>query len=134
MRDLRKRLSLHGLHLKSSSSKGHHDQHVPPKLSITMESPPIVYYGTPNSSSGALLSGLLKLNIAEASMEIADLHMRFVLETTRKKPFHGNCSACSKQSEEFTRWNFLQGPTKVEKGKSDSNQYIPPSFILTYFR
>ena len=122
MPDSHKRLSLVGLHSpKSSSSK------IPQvaSLDITIESPPLVFYGPAASSSGALLSGQLVLNIHEDFMAIDSFKMRLALEVTRKKPFHAHCPECSKQCTDLTTWNFLQGPATLRRGESSSESFAP---------
>jgi len=117
MPDVHKRLSLVGLHSpKTSSTKI--PQHVPATLDVVMESPPLVFYGAAASSTGALLSGQLVLNIYDESMTIDSFKMRLALEVTRKKPFHAHCQDCSHQSTDLTTWTFLAGPTVLHRGES----------------
>lgn len=114
MPESHKRLSLVGLHSpKSSSSK------IPQiaTLDVTIESPPLVFFGPAASSSGALLSGQLVLNIHEDLMAIESFKMRLALEVTRKKPFHAHCQECSKQCTDLTTWTFLQGPATLRRGE-----------------
>jgi len=108
-----KRLSLVGLHSpKSSASK------IPQlaSLDVKIESPPLVFYGPAASSSGALLSGQLVLNIHEDFMAIESFKMRLALEVMRKKPFHAHCPECLKQCTDLTTWTFLQGPATLRRG------------------
>jgi hypothetical protein len=115
MPDSHKRLSLVGLHSpKTSSSKL--AQHLA-SLDVTIESPPLVFYGPAASSSGALLSGQLVLKIHEDFMAIDSFKMRLALEVTRKKPFHAHCQECSKQCTDLTTWDFLQGPATLRRGE-----------------
>jgi hypothetical protein len=119
-----KRYSLVGLHSpKTSSSK------IPQlaTLDIAIESPPLVFYGPASSSSGALLSGQLVLNIHEDFMAIDSFTMRLALEVTRKKPFHAHCPECSKQCTDLTTWNFLQGPATLRRGEFASELFAPSS-------
>ncbi|ODV94674.1 hypothetical protein PACTADRAFT_81239 [Pachysolen tannophilus NRRL Y-2460] len=51
----------------ASYSNNNHGQNVPIKLSINIESPPIMLYGTHSESTGSILSGLLKLEISDDS-------------------------------------------------------------------
>lgn len=114
MPDSHKRLSL-GLHSpKASSNK------LPSAatLDVVIESPPLVFYGAAATSSGALLSGQLMLNIHEDFMAIESFKMRLALEVTRKKPFHAHCPECTKQCTDLTTWNFLHGPATLRRGQS----------------
>jgi len=110
---LKKRISQH---LRSSSSSKNPISHIPANLKITMESPPVVYYNQPIASSGALLSGQLRLYVTDKNMVIKDFRMRFLVERTMKRPFREKCKDCSVQTQELTSWNFLQSPSKVVKG------------------
>lgn len=92
-------------------------QHVPAKLDAIIESPPLVFYGQPTSSSGALLSGQLRLYITDDNMAIEKFKMRLVVDVCRKKPFHSHCNECQYQSTDITAWDFLQGPATFRKGK-----------------
>lgn len=87
------------------------------QLKLDIESPPLVFYGQPSTSSGALLSGQLKLMIVEDVYEIEALEMRFVLDYICKKPFHAHCPDCAKQTVTCTSWKLMQGPTSLRKGK-----------------
>lgn len=90
------------------------------RLELEIESPPLVFYGQPSQSSGALLSGQLKVFVdapaAGEEMEVEGLEMRFVLDYNCKKPFHVHCPECAKQTVVCTSWKFVQGPTKLAKG------------------
>jgi hypothetical protein len=115
-----KRYSLVGLHSpKTSLSK------IPQlaTLDVTIESPPLVFYGPASSSSGALLSGQLVLNIHEDFMAIDSFTMRLPLEVTRKKPFHAHCQECAKQCTDLTTWKFLQGPATLRRGESTCESF-----------
>jgi hypothetical protein len=112
-----KRLSLVGLHTpKTSSSKL--PQHQQATLDVVIESPPLVFYGAAASSTGALLSGQLCLNIHEDFLAIESFKMKLALEVTRKKPFHAHCPDCSNDSTDLTTWNFLHGPATLKRGES----------------
>jgi len=120
-----KRLSLVGLHTpKTSSSKL--PQHQQATLDVVIESPPLVFYGPAASSTGALLSGQLCLNIHEDFLAIESFKMKLALEVTRKKPFHAHCPDCSNDSTDLTTWNFLHGPATLKRGEHN----FPFSFLL----
>ena len=103
-----------------SSSRSVPQHHVPAKLDALIESPPLVFYGQPSSSTGALLSGQLRLYITDDNMAIEKFKMKLVVDVCRKKPFHSHCHECSYQSTDLTAWDFLQGPATFRKGKSAS--------------
>ncbi len=115
-----KRLSLGGLaSISPKSSSRAIVQHHPAAIDILIESPPLVFYGAAASSTGALLSGQIRLNIHEETMAIDAFKMRLALEVTRKKPFHSHCPECAHQSTDLTVWTFVQGPMTLAKGKSE---------------
>ena len=113
-----KRLSLQGLSLSPKSSSSKIVQHQAATLDFVIESPPLVYYGVPASSTGALLSGQIRLVINDEHMTIDSFKMRLALEVTRKKPFHNHCPDCQHESTNLTTWNFLPGPATLAKGES----------------
>jgi hypothetical protein len=116
MHDSHKRLSFQGLtHSARSSTKSltHH----PTSIDVVIESPPLVFYGPPEASTGALLSGQLVFYVNDESVPIDSFSMRLCLESTRKRPFHTHCQECSHQSKDLTTWNFLQSPVTLPKGK-----------------
>jgi len=117
MPDAYKRLSFPGRsHSPRSSSKSL--AHQSATLDVVIESPPLVFYGPAESSSGALLSGQIVLNVHDEALPIDSFKMRLALEVTRKKPFHAHCQDCMHQSTDLTTWNFLPGPATLRKGRS----------------
>lgn len=126
MPDAHKRLSLNSLNISPKSSSRSIVQHHPGTLNILIESPPLVFYGITSSSTGALLSGQIRLVIHDENMAIDKFKMRLALEVTRKKPFHSHCQECSHKSTDLTTWSFLPGPATLAKGE----HVFPFSFLL----
>ncbi|TAQ90233.1 hypothetical protein B7494_g1431 [Chlorociboria aeruginascens] len=120
-----KRLSLTGLHSPRMASRSQ-SQHHPPDLSYEIESPPLVFYGVATASTGALLSGQLKINVRDDAFPINNIKMRLVLEVTRKRPFHAHCPECAKQSTDLTTWDLLESPVTLKNGLHS----FPFSFLL----
>jgi hypothetical protein len=115
MPDAHKRLSFQGLaHSARSSTKSL--THQPASLDVVIESPPLVFYGAADNSTGALLSGQLVFRVNDESVPIDAFTMRLCLETTRKRPFHAHCQDCAQQTTDLTAWNFLQTPVNLLKG------------------
>jgi hypothetical protein len=123
-----KRISLPGVHSPKSSSKS---LLLPPNatLDIVMESPPLVFYGSAAASSGALLSGQIKLQIIDDNLAIDSFKMRLAMEVTRKRPFHAHCQDCANQSTDLETWNFLPAPMTLRKGESMKSK--PPQFFFS---
>ena len=114
----------HSFHLlrprrsERSIERQHARNAVPPaSLAVDIESPPLMFYGQPSTSSGALLSGQLKLNVIEDNYEVESFDMKLVLDYNCKKPFHAACPECAVQTVQLTSWKFLQGRTLLNKGK-----------------
>ena len=91
-------------------------------LSINIESPPLVFYGGASTSTGALLSGQLKLDVGEDDFEVQGFAMRLAVDVTMKKPFNATCPDCTTKSSDLTSWKFLPVTTILGKGKP-----LPPS-------
>jgi hypothetical protein len=125
MHDSHKRLSLTALHSPKGSTKSipHHQG---ASVDCVIESPPLVFYGTTTTSTGALLSGQLKLAIHDESFAVDSFKMRLAVEVTQKKPFHAHCHECTHQSTDLTTWNFLQGPATLRKGM---RKHSPPNCV-----
>jgi hypothetical protein len=73
------------------------ESHIPPaKLDVIFESPPLVFYGAPANSSGALMSGRLQIDIAEliGSVTLQKLEMRLTSNISTKKPVSRDCPNC----------------------------------------
>ncbi|CAG8957139.1 hypothetical protein HYFRA_00009340 [Hymenoscyphus fraxineus] len=120
-----KRLSFPRMHSPKTNNRNSLQSHHA-SLDAVIESPPLVFYGPAASSTGALLSGILKLHINEDFMTVESFKMVLELQVGRKKPFHAHCQECLHQATELTSWNFLQGPATLKRGEHD----FPWSFLL----
>lgn len=104
---------------KRSSSKGSGrttPKPPPGRLEMEIESPPLVFYGSPSASSGALLSGQLKLVVDEAEIPVKDFDMVLRASVTTRKPVANHCSDCATKISELCRWSFLKEPMTLKKG------------------
>ena len=88
----------------------------PAKLAIDMESPPLVFYGTPSQSTGALLSGQLLLTVTDPDIKLQTLHMALVARVTNKRPITKDCPYCQMKDTEMFTWRFLTEPTHYKAG------------------
>jgi arrestin-related trafficking adapter 1 len=109
MPDSHKRLSMNGVLSVP--------QHSAARLGVEIESPPLVFYGPPARSSGALLSGQLKLSICDDNLDIESFRMDFVVDQKMKKPFQAHCDECANHSTGLNTWNFLQCPLTLQRGR-----------------
>jgi arrestin-related trafficking adapter 1 len=86
-------------------------------LKIEIESPPLVSYGPPDYSTGALLSGILSLiphippaNLDQRSFGVSKLEMRLVMEIVTQRPIGLDCLACSTTTKVLNTWTFIATP------------------------
>ncbi|KAF3902859.1 hypothetical protein AA313_de0207642 [Arthrobotrys entomopaga] len=101
---------------KSSRSSQESLSPVSGSLSIQIESPPIVCYGTPADSSGALLSGMLWLSVAPWEVEFESLEMTFQSIVVTKKPVVIGCPDCTTKTTDLNTWDFITGAHLVSHG------------------
>lgn len=109
-----------GLHLGRSGSKdGSNFFHkAPATLDWKLESPPIVFYGDAESSTGALVSGQLYLHVTEEDgHDFESFNATLSIHVTQKRPFVAHCHDCSTQVTELKRWVFLEKPLHLAKGQ-----------------
>ncbi|MCJ1459497.1 hypothetical protein MMC28_009876 [Mycoblastus sanguinarius] len=88
----------------------------PAKLEVKRESPPLVFYGQPSQSSGALLSGQLLLTVDDDEIKLKTLDMVLVAKVTTKKPVSKDCPDCSTKQNELFKWTFLTEPNYFKRG------------------
>lgn len=91
----------------------------PPRAStinMVVESPPLVFYNSPQTSTGALLSGQLKIDVHEQGATLDKFEMRLLAIVSTKKPVHQHCPECSSQTTEIHKWDFLSAPVSLRRG------------------
>lgn len=98
----------------------------PATLEVDMESPPIVFYGPPGQSTGALLSGQLVLSLNEREISIKTFEMTLVARVTTKKPVKHDCPDCTSRTTELFRWKFLSEPAHFAR----KQHRFPFSYLL----
>jgi hypothetical protein len=114
------RISFPGIHIgRSSSSKdGLFGTSAPASLDWKLESPPIVFYGDAENSSGALVSGQLYLDIKkEEGIEFESFDAALNIHVVQKRPYVAHCPECTNQYTELKKWLFLERPLLLAKGK-----------------
>lgn len=91
------------------------------KLEVLVESPPLVCYGPPANSTGALFSGRLRIAIAEmvGDVTLTQFDVRLVSKTSTKKPVSNHCPNCATRTDELTQWNFLTENLPLKAGDHD---------------
>ena len=130
-----KRISLTGRHSSRSKDRvaGRSPKitaALPGRFEMIIESPPLVFYGAPSNSSGALLSGRLKFLVTDvtgkARLENFSMVLRAV--SSSKKPIGKECRECSEKIEVLKRWDFLSEPKTFS---ADQDNQFPYSFLLS---
>ena len=96
------------------------------KLAIDMESPPLIFYGGPNQSTGALLSGQLLLTVTDPEINLSSFQMVLNARITNKRPITKDCPNCQIKDTQLFTWNFLTEPTKYKAGMHT----FPFSYLL----
>ncbi|KAK3990152.1 hypothetical protein QBC44DRAFT_72086 [Cladorrhinum sp. PSN332] len=109
------RLSFPSIHFGRSNKESH--PVAPATIDWQLESPPIVMHGSPETSTGALLSGQLFLNIKEDLLEIESFVATLNIRLTQRKPFANHCNECASQLTELKKWTLLEHPLVLAKGQ-----------------
>jgi arrestin-related trafficking adapter 1 len=129
-----RRISLTGRHSNKSKEKlvGRSPRigaAKPGHFKMIIESPPLVMYGTMANSSGALLSGRLKLVVDDPTRKVRldKFEMRLNVIISTKKPVGKDCKDCSERIDELKKWTFLSEPKTFE---ADEDNEFPYSFLL----
>lgn len=107
---------------RSKERHGKDEQALPSaKLDVLVESPPLVCYGTPSNSTGALFSGRLRVAINDTIREVTltQFDARLICKTTTKKPVSHHCPNCATRTDELTSWNFLTEALHLNAGEHD---------------
>ena len=100
------------------------------KLEFDVESPPLVVYGTPSTSSGALFSGQLLLTVLDPEIELKTFEMSLIATVTTKKPVSKDCPNCATKTNELKKWVYLTEPTRLPKvGPSCSIRSLDPVYF-----
>jgi hypothetical protein len=109
-----------------SSKDGSGHGGAPAVIEWSMESPPIVFHGTTEDSTGALVSGLMYLDVKADLVDVEFFNATLNLHVNHRQAFYGNCQDCRHQYTELAHWNLLGHPTQLSKGR---HQY-PFSVLL----
>lgn len=82
-----------------------------------IESPPLILHGTPEDSTGAILSGQLFLEIKDDAVDIDSFKASLNIHTTYKRPCQGHCAECQNKVTEVQAWVFLERTTRLHRGR-----------------
>lgn len=89
----------------------------PAYISCVVESPPVLFHGTEQDSTGALLSGLLYINVVERPVVVSGFMASLSLQLTNRRPQKKSCSECRHWTSELKSWTFLVAPTRLPTGQ-----------------
>lgn len=87
-----------------------------PKVSMKVESPPLVCYGPPRDSTGALMSVLLSVEVVEEQQLMDSVEVSLICEVIKKRPFVSNCSECKTDTTVVDKQVLLEKPIMLKKG------------------
>ncbi|TLD31188.1 hypothetical protein PspLS_02309 [Pyricularia sp. CBS 133598] len=122
------RLSLNGLGQLIRGTKDlhiHQHSNQAATLNLKVESPPLVLYGDASTSTGALFSGSMHMELKE-DVPVESFTGTLRIHVTQKRPFTAHCHDCTHQYTELQSWSFLKAPLVLTKG----SHYFPFSFLL----
>lgn len=83
----------------------------------SIESPPVVFHGNAEDSTGALITGQMFLDVKEEAVEIGSFSASLKLHVFQKRPFQSHCTDCQNQYTELQAWQLLAHPTTLRKGR-----------------
>ena len=112
----------------SKSRKGSVMVEKPAKLSMFMESPPVLMLGPPGQSVGSIISGRLQVtpNIGECILETVAMYLE--CSTHTKRPVQDRCRECMNVVTDLYEWHFLTKP-KIFNAQ-DGMQELPFSHLI----
>lgn len=91
----------------------------PPSVAVIdwkVESPPVVFHGSREESTGALLSGQLSLEVKEDYVVVDSFLASLEIHTKHKRPFQGHCHECQHKQVKLESWQLLGQATTLRKG------------------
>ena len=105
----------------------------PASLNVTIESPPLVCFGAPKDSTGALISGLIDLKVHEAKLKVTSFSIVLVAEVVTRRPVTSHCLDCSTRTEEIHKWSIISQPVTLAQGSHTYpfNYHIPGTLPAT---
>jgi arrestin-related trafficking adapter 1 len=97
---------------RTSNKQGPQTAPKPARFETTIESAPLVMYGSPSQSSGALLSTQIKLVVQDPSGQVTLTKWKRTLRAieTSKRPVHRDCKACTERVEILSEAEIISKP------------------------
>lgn len=99
------------------------------KIDLLIESPPLVFYGSTRQSTGALLTGHVKLGVEAPydEVQISSFTIQLQAVVRVKKPVSKDCRECQQRTDELQNWAFVTEPKTVKRG---SEMEFPLSYLF----
>lgn len=85
-------------------------------IKMTIESPPLVCYGAPKESTGALLSGLIHFEVRETEQWLESFILTLNAEVLTRRPVSAHCRDCAINVSELHKWILIAEPVLLKRG------------------
>jgi hypothetical protein len=85
-------------------------------IGMHIESPPLVFFGPPKVSTGALLSGIIHIQNEERK-QWESFTLELQVETLIRRPVHGGCAQCAVTVDTINTWNFISTENPTDSNK-----------------
>lgn len=86
-------------------------------ISWSIESPPIVFHGSTEDSTGALVSGQMFVDVKDEAVDLDSFGATLNIHVVHKRPFQSNCTDCQNKYSELEAWLFITQPTTLRRGR-----------------
>ena len=96
------------------------------KLEIVAESPPALFIGDPQHSSGALYSCKIKMVVRNQPVTLTTFNLQLNAVSSTKRPVSDRCADCTTQTSTLKEWTFLTEPTSFPVGEHE----FPASYLI----
>ena len=96
------------------------------KLELLAESPPALFIGDSQHSTGALYSCKLKLIVRNTAVTLTSLHLKLNALSSTKRPVSDRCPECISQTSMLKDWQFLSEPVTFQPGEHE----FPASYLI----
>ncbi|KAK4899448.1 Endocytosis regulator [Elasticomyces elasticus] len=100
----------------------------PVKLDLVMESPPVLFLGTPADSNGAIISGRLQVSPSAGDVVMDSIKMFLECTTSTTRPVEARCRECMTSVNDLYEWKFLSKQTTFKATKG--TQELPFSHLI----
>lgn len=119
-------------HNKTLDSQNQNDIPSFAKLRIHVESPPLISFGSPEESSGALFAGQFHVHILSSLMIFDILEISLIqINTIRKSIVQCRCKDCMSNTKVLRTWAFTkQSPTSNPKTLSEGKHIFHFSHVF----